>query len=253
LANAAATARPSPCPTCTYRETGICASIFRRSASGLQAEDWQQFISAEPDREILAAGGRYDQVFVLCSGWAFQYVRLSSGGRQILKFLFPGDVFSSALIFENLSHFSVKALTGIRYGGFLRSELRESCSACPNDESGISRILVDEVRDSAEYLAVLGRCSAEQRIAYLIQHLVRRIAACYGIGGQRYPFPLKQRHIADSVGLTTVHVSRVLGQLRSRGILSLSEGTIEIHDFPALEQLGSVRQWQGDEDRRAAE
>ena len=198
-------------------------------------------MAAESEREILAEGDFCDRVFVLCAGWAFQYVRLSNGRRQILKFLLPGDVFSSALIFERVPHFSVKALTSVHICGFARSEVRESCCTNPSDMSEIAQILVGEARDSAEFLAVLGRCSADQRIAYLVLNLVRRLAARHDIGGQRYPFPLKQRHIADSVGLTTVHVSRVLGHLRSRGILSLSEGAIEVLDFPALEQLGSVK------------
>jgi len=215
---------------------------LRRRLSDRQPEAiWQHFAVAEPDRKILSEGDLCDHVFVLCAGWAFQYIQLSNGGRQILKFLLPGDVFSSALIFESVSHVSVKTLTDVQMCRFVRSEVRESYRAYPNEMSEIAGILVGEVRDSVEFLAVLGRCPAEQRIAYLVLHLVRRLAARHGIKGQRYPFPLKQRHIADSVGLTTVHVSRVLGHLRGRGILSLSEGSIEILDLPALEQLGSVK------------
>lgn len=215
--------------------------MFRRSALYAQDEgNWQHFRAAEPESTLLARGDLHDQVFVLCAGWAFQYIQLSDGGRQILKFLLPGDVFSSASIFEAASHLSVKALTGVRIGGFARSEIREKCRTDPEAQSEIARIFVVEARDTAEFLCMLGRCSGEQRIAHLILHLVRRIAARHEITGQRYPFPLKQQHIADTVGLTSVHVSRVLSDLRGRGMISLSGGSIEILDLLALEQLGSV-------------
>lgn len=181
-------------------------------------------------------------MLVLCEGWAFQYAEVSGEGRQILKFLIPGDVLTAALIFDRVSPLSVKALTAVRIGGFARSEIRENFRADPDDISAITGILAGEARDSAELAAMLGRCSAERRVAHLIANLVRRLAAGHVVGGQRYPFPLRRRHIADSVGLTTVHVSRVLGRLRSQGIISLSDGAIEVLDRQALVQLGSVRQ-----------
>jgi CRP-like cAMP-binding protein len=55
---------------------------------------------------------------------------------------------------------------------------------------------------------------------------------------QRYPFPLRQQHIADAVGLTPVHVSRVLGLLRERGIAELSEGVLQIFNLSELQRIG---------------
>jgi CRP-like cAMP-binding protein len=87
---------------------------------------------------------------------------------------------------------------------------------------------------------MLGQCSAEQRIAYLLLHLMRRIATRHVIREQRYPFPLRQQHIADAVGLTSVHVSRVFSLFRDRRIVVLSEGVLEVVDLAALERIGSL-------------
>jgi hypothetical protein len=81
---------------------------------------------------------------------------------------------------------------------------------------------------------------AEERIAYLFLHLIGRIEVRRVIREGRYPFPLRQQHIADGVGLTTVRVSRVLSDFRERAIMALSEGVLEILDFPELERMGSL-------------
>ncbi|MFX5237466.1 helix-turn-helix domain-containing protein, partial [Acinetobacter baumannii] len=76
------------------------------------------------------------------------------------------------------------------------------------------------------------------RIAHLLLHLMRRIATRSVIREQRYPFPLRQQHIADAVGLTPVHVSRVFSLFRERGIVELSEGALQVFNLTELERIG---------------
>ena len=68
-----------------------------------------------------------------------------------------------------------------------------------------------------------------------------RIAARNVIREQRYPFPLRQQHIADAVGLTPVHVSRVLSLFRDRRLVTLSEGALTVFNLPELERIGTLR------------
>ncbi|MFX5332309.1 helix-turn-helix domain-containing protein [Acinetobacter baumannii] len=57
---------------------------------------------------------------------------------------------------------------------------------------------------------------------------------------QRYPFPLRQQHVADAVGLTPVHVSRVVSAFRDRGIADMSNGLLEVVDRHELERLSPL-------------
>ena len=177
---------------------------------------------------------------MLCTGWAFRYFQLSDGRRQILRFLLPGDLFSPVAIFEKTLHFSVKALTDVQVSGFARSEIRARCAADPNVRSAIANSCVDDTHAASELLTALGQRSAEQRIAHLLLHLMPRIAAVNVIREQRYPFPLRQQHIADAVGLTPVHVSRVLRLFRDRRLVVLSEGVLTVFNLPELEKIGSL-------------
>lgn len=215
--------------------------LFGSAPDELQPDkmpNWQHFITARAGEQIANRNQIADDVFVLCTGWAFRYFQLPDGRRQILKFLLPGDLFSTATIFESTLHFSVKALTEVQVGGFTRSEIQTRCCVDPDTQSFVGTSCAADIRDAAELVTALGQRSAKERIAFLLLHLMPRIAARFEVLDQRYPFPLRQQHIADAVGLTPVHVSRVLGFFRDRRIVTLTEGVLSVLDPPELERIG---------------
>lgn len=141
-----------PGVTCHHHEAGFCAAAFRSASAAPQQNGGQQ-------------------------KFTFRYVQRADGARQIHRFLIPGDLFSSLSIFEDAPHFSAKALTDVQICGFPRSEMRERCFADPSFQAVVAESCVTDGRDAAKLIAVLGRSSAEQRIAYLFLHLTERIMA----------------------------------------------------------------------------
>lgn len=217
-----------------------------------QEREWQQFVFCDPGKQLAGRNIPSDHIFIICAGWAYRYIQLWDGSRQILKFLLPGDLFSPTSIFEKESHFSVKALTSVQLCRMVRSEFREKYLGDRELQSAVEQSCVAEARFTSELMTVLSKRSAEERIAYLLLHLMQRIATSQVIRGERYPFPLRQQHIADAVGLTQVHVSRVLGLFRERGILALSEGVLEIRDLPELRRIGLLEMLERSGDGRGA-
>lgn len=191
-------------------------------------------------QQILHQSGSTNDVLVLCAGWAYRYHQLSGDGRQILHFLLPGDLFSPSAIFSGRLNFSVNALTDIQVSRLASGEIRKKCLADEALMLAVFNSMTDNGRDAYQLLTAMGRLPADARIAYLLLSLMPRIASRSVIADHRYPFPLRQQHIADAVGLTAVHVSRVLGQFRDRGILSLAGETLEVTDLPELERMGSL-------------
>lgn len=221
---------------------GFCSAVLEdgeRTSSGMTA-NWQRHLMVAAGKQVFARNEESPEVYVLCSGWGFRSLRLPDGRRQILNFLLPGDLFSTSAVFEERFHFSVKALTAIQVSGMRRAEVQSRLVANPAVVRALAKSCSSETEASDKMLAVLGRCSAEERIAYLFLHLMKRIAARNVIRDHRYPFPLRQQHIADAVGLTSVHVSRILGAFRDRGIADLSSGMLEVFNLRALEDLGSL-------------
>lgn len=234
----------SACVTCLHRENGFCRTLFGATSEDTKTADkpgWQHFFVARAGTQIAVRNQASEDVFVLCAGWAFRYFQLADGRRQILKFLLPGDLFSAVTIFEKAFHFSVKALTEVQVSGFSRAEIRKRSVADPDVQGAIANSCITDTHEMTELLTALGQCSAEERIAHLLLHLMPRIAARNVIREQRYPFPLRQQHIADAVGLTPVHVSRVLGLFRERRLLELSEGYLKVINHGELERIGSLR------------
>lgn len=233
---------PSLCAACPNNRLGFCGAVLEETEDARPDEpaDWQHHRIVPAGKQLLNPTQASPDVYVLCSGWGFRFVQLPDGRRQILNFLLPGDLISASAVLEERVHFSVMALTAVQVSGMRREEVRSRMAANPAVVAALAKSYAVEAQRSDHMIAALGQYSAEERIAYLFLHLMRRIAARAVVHGQRYPLPIRQQHIADAVGLTPVHVSRILGALRDRGIADLSNGVLEVRDASELERLGSL-------------
>ncbi|KAH2822126.1 hypothetical protein KXV85_002434, partial [Aspergillus fumigatus] len=213
-------------------------------SDGLEDEDqsaeWQRHQTLPAGKQLLAPSRASPDVYVLCLGWGFRFIQLPDGRRQILNFLLPGDLISASSIFEERFHFSVKALTSVQVSGMRRTRVQTRLAANPMAMSVLAKSYATEAEAMDKMLIALGQCSAEERIAHLFLHLMRRIETRTIVHEQRYPFPLRQQHVADAVGLTPVHVSRVVSAFRDRGIADMSNGLLEVVDRHELERLSPL-------------
>lgn len=231
---------PTRCASCPASDKGFCGAIFASCGDRAAFKELdQRFFTVAAGHPV----GTDSDIIVLCSGWAFRYLPFSDGRRQIVKFLFTGDFASVRMIFSNVpsrADFSVKSLSDVQVCAFHAGALRRKCLTDPSLVALGFELLLQERSDAYELVSVLGQRPAEGRIAFLILSLMRRANAGRLDQSRRYSLPLRQQHIADTVGLTTVHVSRILAQFRDRGMLTISEGSIIVHDLPALEDAGAL-------------
>ena len=233
----------SPCVMCPHRDLGFCGTLLEKRVEDSrphQQADWQHHRTVPAGKQIATRNQASEDVFLLCGGWGFRFFQLPDGRRQILNFLLPGDLFSVTSVFEERFHFSVKALTEIQISGMRRAEVQARLRINPDLLKALAKSCIAETDAADRMQTALGQYSAEERIAYLLLHLTQRIAARSVIREQRYPFPLRQHHIADAVGLTPVHVSRVFSLFRDRGIAELSDGALRVFNVAELEHIGSL-------------
>lgn len=178
---------------------------------------------------------------VICQGWAAASITLLDGRRQILSFLLPGDLVSTACLLEPMSGRTVEAITDVTCRKFNRNELKAYFFQRPNLLEKLSKIWIEE-RTQADQLALdLGRRTADERIARLILNLTDRLAKRAMVSGQTMDFPLRQRHIADATGLTPVHVSKVLGEFQRAGLLDISRRSLTIINETELRRVADWR------------
>lgn len=184
-------------------------------------------------------GEAAEDVYILCYGWAVRVVELGDGRRQILSIVLAGDLFSHRLLFEGALRFSVQALTPVRFSKLPRSELMERLVSRSSMFQGFAKGCLSQIEATDELLADLGQRTAEERIARLLLRVAneRRLRDVIK-ADHPIPFPMRQQDIADMVGLTSVHVSRVLRKLRLSGLIEMGSGTLRICDEKRLARIG---------------
>jgi len=230
------------CVTCPNRPDGFCSTLtdlLSQSSTQPHPEASHQFVTFSPGERITRRNETPQRVLIVCAGWVFRHFELPNDRRQILRFLLPGDVISIGPLIDRV-HYSTTALTQVQISSFDRHHLMAGCMASVDLRDMLARAGIEEIRAASELSVVLGQRSAEERIAYLFLDLTRRIAERAVIRDHRYALPLRQQHIADALGLTAVHVSRVLSAFRERRICDLSEGTLSVRDPAELERIGGI-------------
>ncbi len=102
---------------------------------------------------------------------------------------------------------------------------------------------VEEKTRADQLIVDLGRRTADERIARLILGLAERLARRDKARGAptEFEFPLRQHHIADAIGLTPVHVSKVLSEFRRNGLINISERSITILDPVGFDRIANMR------------
>ncbi|MFO1069994.1 MAG: Crp/Fnr family transcriptional regulator [Geminicoccaceae bacterium] len=191
--------------------------------------------------DLLLVGTNSTHLYTLLRGWAFRYILLEDGRRQILNFVLPGDLVGlQASVFDALEH-SVQALTDIQLCMFPRSRLWDLYARQPGLGFDVTWLAAHEESLVDETLASVGQRTALERIAFLILHLAQRLDGLGLVRDGRSSFPLTQQHIADATGLSLVHTNKTLRRLVSRGLLELKAGSLLIRDRQGLETLVGQR------------
>ena len=229
-----------PCRTCAARNWGFCRVVVGTDGPGAAVPS--EFHSKIPPRQILFhVNERVGKVPVLREGWAIRFSLFGDGRRQILSVLLPGDVLHLSLLFQDVLAFSVQTLTPARYCLFDREKLVEYFSASKHSVSNLSALWADETSRRDRHLADIGRRKPDERVARFILDLMKRLAQKGLVEGFAIPFPLRQHHVADILGLSPVHVSRIFTKFRKLGIIDASSDILNIIDPARLQVIADMR------------
>lgn len=172
------------------------------------------------DRDLVREGDRATHCMLLLEGFACRYRTLADGRRQIVSFQIAGDFMDlQGFVLQRVDH-SIAALTPSRIAAIPYTVLAEMVQH-PN----LTRLLwCDTAIDAAihrEWIVNLGRRTAYQRISHVLCELVTRLQMVGLATGGACDLPLTQSELADATGLSTVHVNRVIQELRRDGLIEL--------------------------------
>lgn len=190
-------------------------------------------------KTFLREGEPLSQIFTLYSGWAFRFKQLPDGRRQILSFLLPGDmiVMESLCFAGQPAPYSAKSLTELSICIFSLDDMTEVMHASKAQSQYLSMGMRDHLTAMNRRLTDIGCRSALGRVAQLILELESRLRQRGLSVGGAFPFPVRQEHIADALGLTTVYVNRTLDRLRRQGVIAFSRESMAITDMAMLTKI----------------
>ena len=233
------------CSTCPAYELNLCSGV-RQKIAGTNWLPGESSITSTahtiPARRTICHPKEWSEfVPIICQGWAVSSITLPDGRRQILTFLLPGDLVSTACLLEPMSGRTVEAVTEVTYRKFKRSDLKTFLFKHPELLEKLSKTWIEERTQSDQLALDLGRRTADERIARLILSLAERLAKRGMMNGHTMEFPLRQRHVADATGLTPVHVSKVLGEFQRAGLMEISSRSLTVINETELRRAADWR------------
>ncbi len=189
--------------------------------------------------DIVREGAVPEKLHVVLAGWAQRYKQLEDGRRQILGFILPGEVCNLDLFTLLRTDHSIGAVRTVTVAEIDRDEIERLLVDCPH----LAQILcLGEIIAKSrqhEWVLSLGQRVAIERVAHLLCEIFERERLRGRVRGQKCDFPPTQAQIAEAVGLTPVHVNRMLHELRRGQCVEIANRRLFVPDFEALARVAA--------------
>ncbi|MEN3376660.1 MAG: hypothetical protein V7604_2015 [Hyphomicrobiales bacterium] len=191
----------------------------------------------ERDHPIVREGDRTDHSCLLVEGFACRSKTTDEGKRQILSIHIPTEIPDLQTVHLRVMDHDLTALSRCTVGFIPHDAIRALAHARPAVAAALWRETLIDASIFREWI-VNGRRSAPKRMAHLVTELAKRLEAVGLLVGDNFELPMTQLDLADALGLTPVHVNRVMQELRKDGLLEFRRFVVTLGDAERLRQLG---------------
>jgi CRP-like cAMP-binding protein len=191
--------------------------------------------SIPKQQDLLLPGTEPDVAHLLLAGHACRSRMLRDGRRQITAILIPGDICDPEAILAHPAGYAVNTLTRCVVGEIPLA--RFASLDHPELIATLGHRLRREEAIAREWIVSLGRRVGIERMAHLLCELRWRLASVGLATQDSYELRITQSDFADALGLTPVHVNRMLKGLRNSRLIQLRGGWLTLLDRPRLERL----------------
>ena len=226
---------PQPCIDCSVRGSSVCTALDKAELLELGHLGRHVHFAS---REIVFAQEEMTTFFYnLLDGVMCLYRLLSDGRRQILGFALPGDFLGMTA--RPRHSFSADAIGPVALCQFSRTSFARFIEDKPNLLRRINEWAVLELSQAQDHIVLLGRRSAEEKVATFLIGWRDRLAQVRG-PSQTVPLPMSRQDIADYLGLTIETVSRTFTKLERDGLIDIVPGGVGLLDLQRIESLAAA-------------
>jgi CRP-like cAMP-binding protein len=178
---------------------------------------------------------------LVTSGFALRHKIVGDGGRQIVNIHMAGDMVDLQNSLLAVADHNVQALSRMTATFIPREDIAALAFARPTVGKALWLETLIEGSISREWIGNVGRRDAMMRTAHLLCEFAYRLDAV-GIGEScNYELPMTQEQLADTLGLTPVHVNRTLKALDATGVTTRSKRSVKVNDLKKLAEVGDFR------------
>ena len=189
---------------------------------------------------IVVEGETPRAAFVVTRGVAYRYRLMPDGRRQILTILIHGDFFDlHGFLLKAMDH-SVATFGAARIAAIGRETVRDILLNHPRIGAALWWSAMQEQAMMRERIVALGRRSARGRLAYFLCELVWRQRAVGLAEDHTIRLPFTQIDLADALGLTSVHINRVLQSFRRDELITLERQRLILRDIERLQAISGL-------------
>ncbi|MEO0943907.1 MAG: Crp/Fnr family transcriptional regulator [Pseudomonadota bacterium] len=218
------------CDACPIRHRAVCARCDAEELLRLERiKTYKSFASGEP---IAWRGDDLTHFSSLVDGIASLSRTLEDGRTQMVGMLLPSDFIGRPG--RETVEFDVTAVTDVTLCRFERRPFELLVEEVPHISQRMMEMALDELSAAREWMVLLGRKTAREKIATFLEMIVRR-GAVQSMASQTHNLPLTREEIADFLGLTLETISRQLSAFKKEGIVSFADRRhFEVIDLAAL-------------------
>jgi CRP/FNR family transcriptional regulator, anaerobic regulatory protein len=224
-----------PCSECSIRQLSVCAALDRAELRELAHLGRQ--VCFRPSETVFAQEELTTFFYNLLEGVMRLYKLLADGRRQIIGFALPGDFLGLAA--SSRHNFSADAIGAVELCQFSRSGFAKFSQNKPDLLRRINELAVKELGQAQNHIVLLGRRSAEEKVATFLVGWRSRMAELSG-PSHTVPLPMSRQDIADYLGLTIETVSRTFTKFERDGVIQIVHGGIRILDPARAEALAAA-------------
>ncbi|MBR1270266.1 Crp/Fnr family transcriptional regulator [Bradyrhizobium sp. AUGA SZCCT0222] len=186
---------------------------------------------------IVSDGQRPHECCLIGDGFAFRSKTTVEGQRQVLSLHIPGEVPDLQSLHLKVMDHDLTTLTPCTLGFIPHTAVNALNKERPNVAAALWRETLIDAAIFREWLLSLGRRSADARMAHLLLELHRRLDAVGRAREWEFELPVTQADLGDCLGLSTVHINRVLQHLRKEGLIEVQRTNFRLLDPQKLEAL----------------
>lgn len=196
----------------------------------------------EPATYTVREGDPPLQCGVLVSGFAYRQKLTGEGLRQIIAIHIPGEALDFQNLFLDVSDHSVQMLTRGEVAFVNRRDFQALARSRTSIGHAILVTILVEASIFREWVLNVGRRDSRSRLAHVLCEFAVRLQAQGLASEYGYELPMTQEQLADALGLTPVHVNRVLKGLQSEGLITRDRRSISFPDWERMRAVGDFNQ-----------